>query len=58
MKTHILQGLQCAFRILTFLFQGKDGIDYRLTWVHGPIKLMVHVSPEPSMEKRTQALAL
>lgn len=48
METHIFQSLQCALRLLTFLFQSQDGIDYRLTWVHGPIKLMVHVSPEPS----------
>lgn len=57
METHILQSLQCALCLLTFLFQIQDGIDYRLTWVHGPIKLMVHVSPEPSKEKHTQALA-
>lgn len=26
--------------------------------MHGPIKLMVHVSPEPSKDKDTQALGL
>lgn len=57
METHILQSLQCALHLLTFLFQSQDGIDYGLTWVHGPIKLMVHVSPEPSKEKYAQAIS-
>lgn len=59
METHILQSLQCARRLLAFLFQSQDGIDYRLTWVHGPVKLMVHGSPEPSKGKNhARALVL
>lgn len=57
METHILQSLQCDLHLLTFLFQSQDGIDYGLTWVHGPVKLMVHISPEPSKEKYAQAIS-
>lgn len=46
--THILKCVQRALGLLAFLLQSQDGVEDGLTWVHGPIKLMVHVPPEPA----------
>lgn len=45
--THILQCSQYALCLAAILLVCKNAFYNRLTWMHGSIKLMVHVSPEP-----------
>lgn len=44
---HSLKCFQCALCFATVLPQGQNGFEDGLSRVHGPVKLVVHIPPEP-----------
>lgn len=46
-STHLLQSLQSALCLAVVLSHSQNGFEDRLTRVHRPVKLVVHVPPEP-----------
>lgn len=46
-SAHILQRSQGALCLAAVLSHSQNVFQDRLTWVHGPIELVVHAPPEP-----------
>ena len=52
-RSYVLQGPQRLGRLQAGLLQGVYGLQDGLARVHGAVKLMVHVPPEPTRHTHT-----